>query len=75
MPEKIKKKSHTHVVIVTWVENALTILAQAPVPHVDKTKKRVLFINHRPGRIPQLEAIDIARSISRKHKRPDTILV
>lgn len=76
MPEKIKRQSPTHVVIVTWVEkNTLTILAQAPVPHADKAQRRVLFVDHRPGRVPQLEAIAIARSISRKNKRPGTILV
>jgi hypothetical protein len=43
--------------------------------HPDKTERRVLFTEHRPGRIPQLEAIGIAKSIAKKNKRPDTILV
>jgi hypothetical protein len=75
MPEKTKKQPPNHIVIVQWVEkNTLTILAQAPVPHSDRTERRVLFIDHRPGLVPQLEAIGIARSIARKHKRPDTVL-
>ena len=75
VPEKVKKQPPNHVVIVHWVENTLTVLAQAPVPHADKTQRRVLFVDHEPGRAPQLEAIAIARSIARKNKRPDTILV
>lgn len=75
LSEKIKKQPPNHVVVVHWVENTLTILAQAPVPHADKTKKRVLFVKHQPSRSPQLEAIGIAKSIARKNKRPDTILV
>ncbi len=75
LPEKIKKQPPNHVVIVQWVENTLTILAQAPVPHADRTQQRVLFVNHQPGLVPQLEAIGIARSIAKKNKRPDTILV
>jgi hypothetical protein len=75
VPKKIEKQSPNHVVVVHWVSNTLTILAQAPVPHSDKTERRVLFVDHRPGRVPQLEAIGIARSIARPNKRPDTILV
>ena len=75
MPREIKKHPPTHVVIVQWVENSLTVLAQAPVPHADRTERRVLFVDHRPGRVPQLEAIGIARSIAKKNKRPDTVLV
>lgn len=68
VPEKTKKHSPTHIVIVQWVENTLTVLAQAPVPQADKTKKRVLFADHRPGRVPQLEAIGIARDIANKNR-------
>jgi hypothetical protein len=75
VPKEIKKQPPNHVVIVHWVENTLTVLAQAPVPHADITERRVLFVDHRPGRVPQLEAIGIARSIARRNKRPDTILV
>jgi hypothetical protein len=71
VPEKIKKQPPNHVVIVHWVSNTLTVLAQAPVPHADKTERRILFVDHKPGRGPQLETIGIAR----KNKRPDTILV
>jgi hypothetical protein len=62
------------VVIVQWVENTLTILAQAPVPYADKTERKVLFVDHQLGRIPQLEAIGIAKSIA-KRKRPASVLV
>jgi hypothetical protein len=75
LPEKIKKQPPNHVVIVQWVKHTLTILAQAPVPHADKTQRRILFVNHKPGRIPLMEAISIARSIAKKNKRPRTILV
>lgn len=75
MPEKTEKQSPNHVVIVHWVSNTLSVLAQAPVPHADKTQRRILFVNHWPGRIPLVEAIGIARSIAKKNKRPDTILV
>jgi hypothetical protein len=75
VPKKIERQSPNHIVIVEWVENTLTILAQAPVPHADRTKRTPLFVNHRPGRVPFLEAIGIARSIARNNKRPDTILV
>jgi hypothetical protein len=75
VPEKIKKQHPNHIVIVQWVENTLAILAQAPVPHADKTQRIVLLVDHRPGRVPLAEAIGIARSIARKNKRPDTILV
>ena len=75
VPEKIKKQPPNHVVIVQWVEHTLTVLAQAPVPHADRTEKRVLFVDHRPGLIPQLEAIGIAKGIAKKNKHPTTILV
>ena len=75
MPERIEKQPPNHVVIVQWVENTLTILAQAPVPHADRTERRGLFVDYRPCRVPLLEAIGIARSIARKNKRPGTILV
>jgi hypothetical protein len=75
VPKKIKMQTPNHIVIVHWVSNTLTVLAQAPVPHADRTERRVLFVDHRPGRIPLLEATGIARSIARKNKRPDTILV
>jgi hypothetical protein len=74
VPKKIKKQHPNHVVVVYWVSNTLTVLAQAPVPHSDSTERRVLFVDHRPGRVPQLEAIGIARSIARKTKRQDTVL-
>jgi hypothetical protein len=74
VPKKIKKQHPNHVVVVHWVSDTLTILAQASVPHADRTQRRVLFVDHRPGLVPQREAIGIARSISRKNKRPDTIL-
>jgi hypothetical protein len=69
--DKIEKQPPTHVVVVQWVENILTILAQAPVPHANKTKKRVLFVDHQPSLVPQLEALGIARSIAKRTKRPD----
>jgi hypothetical protein len=75
VPERIEKQPPNHIVIGHWVSDTLTILAQAAVPHSDKTEKRVLFVDHRPGRVPQLEAIGIARSIATKNKRPNTILV
>jgi hypothetical protein len=75
VPKKIKKQHPNHVVVVYWVSNTLTILAQASVPDADRTQRRVLFVDHRPGRVPQLVAIEIARSIATKNKRPDTILV
>ncbi len=75
VPEKIEKQPPNHIVVVCWVSNTLTVLAQAPVPNADKTERRVLFVDHRSGRVPQLEAIGIARSIARKNKRPDTIVV
>jgi hypothetical protein len=74
-PVPKKKQSPNHVVIVHWISGTLTILAQAPVPHADRTERRVLFVDHRPGRVPQLVAIVIARSIARKNKLPETILV
>ena len=74
IPEKTKKQPPNHVVVVQWVENTLTVLAQAPVPHSGSTEMRVLFVDHQPGLVPQLEAIGIARSIARMTKRPDTIL-
>jgi hypothetical protein len=74
VPERIEKQPPNHVVIVQWVSNTLTILAQAPVPHADRTQRRVLFVDHQPGRVPQREAIGIARSIARKTKWPNTIL-
>jgi hypothetical protein len=74
-PEKSKKQPPNHVVIVHWVSDTLTVLAQAPVPHADRTERRVLFVDHQSALVPQLEAIGIARSIARKNKRPDTILV
>jgi hypothetical protein len=70
VPEKIKKQPPNHVVIVQWVENTLTVLAQTPVPHADRTEKRVLFVDHRPGRIPQLEAIGIAKGIAKRTSVP-----
>jgi hypothetical protein len=73
--EKVNKQPPNHVVVVQWVEDTLCVLAQAPVPQADKTERRVLFVNHRPGRIPLVEAIGIAKSIVKKNKRPDTILV
>jgi hypothetical protein len=73
VPKKIEKQHPTHVVVY-WVSNTLTILAQVPVPHTDSTERRVLFVDHRPGRVPLVEALGIARSIARKTKRPDTIL-
>jgi hypothetical protein len=75
VPEKIKKQPPNHIVVVHWMSNTLTILAQAPVPHADRTERRVLFVDHRPGRVPLLEAIGIARSIARKTKQPYAILV
>jgi hypothetical protein len=75
VPKKIKKQPPNHVVIVHWVSDTLTVLAQSPVPHADRTERRVLFVDHRPGRVPLLEAIRIARIISRKNKQPDTVLV
>jgi hypothetical protein len=75
VPEKIKKQPPNHVVIIHWVSGTLTVLAQAPVPHADRTERRVLFVDHRPGRVPLVEAIGIARSIARKNKRPNTVLV
>jgi hypothetical protein len=72
---KIAKKPPNHIVIIHWVENTLTVLAQAPVPHADRTQRRLLFVEHRPGQVPLLEALSIARSIATKNKRPDTILV
>lgn len=75
VPEKIKRQPPTHIVIVQWVENTLTVLAQAPVSHTDRSERRDLFVDHQPDLVPQLEAIGIARSIARKNKRPDTILV
>jgi hypothetical protein len=74
-PRKIKNQPPTHVVIVQWVDNTLTVLAQAPIPHADKAEKRVLLVDHQPGRIPQLEAIGIAKSITKKNKKPNTILM
>ncbi len=44
-------------------------------PHADNTKKRILFVDHWPGRIPQLEALEIAKGIAKKNKQPHTILV
>ncbi len=75
VPEKTGKQSPNHVVIVHWVSNTLSVLAQALVPHADKTQRRVLFVDHKPGRVPHLEAIGIAKSIARKNKRSHTILV
>jgi hypothetical protein len=75
VPEKIEKQSPNHVVIVQWVSNTLIVLAQAPVPHADRTERRVLFVDHQSSRVPLVEAIGIARGIARKNKRPDTILV
>jgi hypothetical protein len=75
VPKKIKKQHPNHVVVVHWVSDTLTILAQASVSHADRTQRRVLFVQHRPGRVPQLEAVGIARSIARKNERPDVILV
>ena len=75
MPKKVTKQPPNHIVIVHWVENTLTVLAQAPVPHADNTKKRVLFVHHQHGLVPHLEAIGIARRIAKKNKRPDTVLV
>jgi hypothetical protein len=75
VPEKIEKQSPNHVVIAQWVSNTLIVLAQAPVPHADRNERRVLFVDHQSGRVPLVEAIGIARSIARKNKRPDTILV
>jgi hypothetical protein len=74
VPKKIEKQHPTHVVVIHWVEKTLTILAQVPVPHTDSAERRVLFVDHRPGRVPLVEALGIARSIARKTKRPDTIL-
>jgi hypothetical protein len=74
VPEKKIKKLPNHVVIVHWISGTLTVLAQAPVPHADKTQRRVLLVDHQPGRVPQREAIGIARSIARKNKRPHTVL-
>jgi len=75
VPEKIKKQTPSHVVVVHWVSDTLTVLAQAPVPHADRTQRRVFFVDHHPGRVPLLEAISTARSIARRNKRPDTIVV
>jgi hypothetical protein len=39
------------------------------------TQRRIFFVNHHPGRVPQLEAIGIAKSIAKKNKRPASVLV
>jgi hypothetical protein len=75
VPKKVEKYPPNHVVVVQWVENTLTVLAQASVPHANRTERRVLFVDHRRGRVPLLEAIRIAKSIAKKNKRPDNILV
>ena len=73
--DSLKKQPPNHVVVVHWVSNALTVFAQAPVPHAGRIEKRVLFVDHWPGRDPLVEAIGIARSIARTNKWPDAILV
>ncbi len=58
------RKHPNHVCIVTWTDGALSILAQAPVNH--ETKKRVLFLDHLEGRVPDHEALGLARHIAKR---------
>ena len=53
VPEKIKKQPPNYVVVVHWVSDTLTVLAQAPVPRSDRTERKVLFVEHQPGRVPR----------------------
>lgn len=38
VPEKIKKQTPSHVVVVHWVSDTLTVLAQALVLYADRTE-------------------------------------
>ncbi len=58
----------THVCVVTWTDDVLSILAQAPIYGADRSGgRRVLFTGHLKGRNPVLEATDRAKKISSKN--------
>ncbi len=71
LSDRTDRKHPNHVCIVTWTDGTLSILAQAPVPHADLSDgRRVLFVDHKAGKPPVLEAIAIAKKIA--HKNADT---
>jgi len=39
------------------------------------TERRVPLVDHQPGRVPQVQAIGTGKSIARKNKKLNTILV
>ncbi len=58
----------THVVVVTWTDDVLSILAQAPIYGADRSGgRRVLFTGHVKGFNPVVEATDRAEMISGKN--------
>jgi hypothetical protein len=66
-PKKCKR-DYTNVVVVTWTADNISILAQAPVPHADRSHgRRVLFVDYKHLDHPIIQAINTAERISRKN--------
>ncbi len=67
-PAEKRTADFAHVVVVHWTEDTLSILAQAPVHGSDRSKgRRVLFVDHMVGKVPVLEAIAIAKKLSKEN--------
>jgi hypothetical protein len=58
--------------VVTWVDDVFSVLAQTRVPNTSvEDKRRVMFINHAPGKIPVKEARGVAMAVAKNQaKKP-----
>jgi hypothetical protein len=54
--------------------NTFVVLAQAPT-NVPVPKRRPAFFRHKPGRIPQLEAIALARYLAENEHGSGPVVV
>ena len=63
----LPEDSPSHVVIYDFHDNTFVVLAQLPTTIPTANKKPALF-RHKPGRIPVLEAIAIARHLGEKEQ-------
>ncbi len=67
-PNEKRTPDYTHVCVVTWTDDVLSILAQAPVHGSDRSRgRKVLFVNHKVGKVAVMEAIGIAKKISEEN--------
>jgi hypothetical protein len=66
----------SHVVIYDFhpETNSFVVLAQAPVP-VPVPKRRPAFFRHKPGRVPQLEAIALARYLDEMNHGSEPVMI